>query len=896
MLGQTISHYRITHRLGAGGMGVVYKAVDLTLERTVALKFLPQEVSVSKEDKESLLREARSASALDHPNIGVIHGLEESEDHQLFIVMGYYEGETLTQKINRGVVSVRDSLDYAIQVARGLSAAHAQNIVHRDIKPSNIIITTGNIAKIVDFGLARAVTTASATQSVSNTGTLPYMAPEQILGEPIDQRVDVWALGVIMVQMLTGSHPFLRPNSSAMTFAILNQPPTAVDAVPAPLQPIVYRALSKQASHRYANTQDMVNDLEAARGEITATPSPQDAPTVTRAISARELKKYVDNASTPRWGGESPRRMRRILLAAAAVVLVAAGVLFVQPCANKWQGSPTRTRAAKNTLRCCRSPARKATRSSRPVIQGLSDSVTGDLSNLDAAQQSLWVVPASSVRHFEVTDPTSAYHKLGATVVVEGRVERRGSVVYLTINLIDSKHLRQIGSARLSDRSGDLSAVESQAVRFVAQAMRVKASPDALRATSGVPPSSYESYLKALGYLQRFDKPGNVDLAISAVLSAVQSDPGFALGFATLCDAERLKYQTAHHPPWLEQAASNCHKALQIDPHLVSARVTLARLEVIAGKNDLALEEFRKALEIDPRNADALYGMGEIYESLGRAADAEATYQRAIALRPDYWGGYNYLAAFYDSQHRPQEAIATFRRVTQITPDNAGGLQQSGAAYIGLPDPESQAASAQRLPEVAATRADLRSLLQSRLFVPESGTLRGSCRDLRKALELNDQDWRVWANLMEAYNWLKDTDKARSIQDKYVSLLEQSAAAAPGDANAQASLGMYYSEAGQRQKALACVKSARAGRAKMASCWRASRRCTKSRRSQTGVQLAQDSMSNGTSLQELQHRLGLKGCSPIPVSAVAARFAAVVSNRPRPSSTQAPQIFRWQPQ
>src|SRR4029077_9319254 len=225
MLGQTISHYRITHRLGAGGMGVVYKAVDLTLERTVALKFLPHEVAVSPADKENMVREARAASALDHPNIGVIHGLEETEDHQLFIVMGYYEGETLTQKINRGVVSVRESLNYAIQIAKGLSAAHSRNIVHRDMKPSNIIITTDNTAKIVDFGLARAVTSASATQSVSNTGTLPYMAPEQILGEAIDQRVDVWALGVIIVQMRRGSHPSLRPNAPAMTFAILNQPP-----------------------------------------------------------------------------------------------------------------------------------------------------------------------------------------------------------------------------------------------------------------------------------------------------------------------------------------------------------------------------------------------------------------------------------------------------------------------------------------------------------------------------------------------------------------------------------------------------------------------------------------------------------------------------------------------
>jgi serine/threonine protein kinase len=161
MIGQTIAHYRITDKLGAGGMGVVYKAVDLKLERTVALKFLPHEVTVSEQDKQSLLREARSASALDHPNIGVIYGLEESDDHQFFIVMGYYEGETLAKKLGRGLVPVREALDLAIQIASGLSAAHARKIVHRDIKPSNIILTKDNVAKIVDFGLARVVATSS---------------------------------------------------------------------------------------------------------------------------------------------------------------------------------------------------------------------------------------------------------------------------------------------------------------------------------------------------------------------------------------------------------------------------------------------------------------------------------------------------------------------------------------------------------------------------------------------------------------------------------------------------------------------------------------------------------------------------------------------------------------
>src|SRR5882757_8740240 len=179
LVGQTIAHYRIVEKLGAGGMGVVYKAQDLKLERTVALKFLPHDVTVDAEDKEKLLREARSASILDHENIGVIHGLEEGPDGQLFIVMAYYEGETLQKKLRHGGLPVGEGMQLAIQVAKGLAAAHARKIVHRDIKPSNIVITPTGTAKIVDFGLARAAATASMTQSMSVSGTPVYMSPEQ---------------------------------------------------------------------------------------------------------------------------------------------------------------------------------------------------------------------------------------------------------------------------------------------------------------------------------------------------------------------------------------------------------------------------------------------------------------------------------------------------------------------------------------------------------------------------------------------------------------------------------------------------------------------------------------------------------------------------------------------
>jgi tetratricopeptide (TPR) repeat protein/TolB-like protein len=835
-------------------MGVVYKAVDLTLERTVALKFLPHEVAVSPADKENMVREARAASALDHPNIGVIHGLEESEDHQLFIVMGYYEGETLTQKINRGVVSVRESLNYAIQIAKGLSAAHSRNIVHRDIKPSNIIITTDNTAKIVDFGLARAVTSASATQSVSNTGTLPYMAPEQILGEAIDQRVDVWALGVIMVQMLTGSHPFLRPNAPAMTFAILNQPPTAVDAVPAPVQPIVYRALSKQASHRYANTEDMVKDLEAARAEITSTPSPLEDPTVTRAVSARELRSYVDNASTPRWGA-SPRKFRRIALAAAAVLLIAAGILFTPAVREHMAGLAYAYTGGEKHIAVLPFASPEGDPDFAAVSQGLSDSVTGDLSNLEAAQQSLWVLPASLVHQDQVTDPTAAFHKLGATIAIEGRLERRGTGVFLTLNLIDAKHLRQIGSARLSDRSGNLSALESQAVQFIAQSMRVRVSPDALRATANVPPSSYEAYLKALEYLKRFDKPGNVDLAISSVLSAVQTDPGFALGYATLGAAYRLKYETDHQARWLDEAASNCHKALQIDPHLPSARVTLGQLNTAAGKNELALEEFRKALELDSHNAEALTGMAGAYESLGRLADAESAYQRAIALRPDYWGGYTSLGTFYDNQHRSQDAIAQFRRVTQIIPDSAVAYSNLGAVYMGVDD-GAAIATFQKSLQIEPTYAaysNLGFLYSNQSHYAEAAT------NLRKALDLNDKDWRVWANLLDTYNHLGDSENVRITQARTQELLEQYVGGAPGDIVARSALGTFYIDGGQHQKALAIAKSSIAAAPKDSFVLANVAEIYEGLGDRKHALLyTQESLANGSSLDELKQRQGLQ--------------------------------------
>jgi len=806
MLEQTISHYRITEKLGAGGMGIVYKALDTKLERTIALKFLPEGVAVSNEDKQNLLREARAASALDHPNIGVIHGLEESEDGQLFIVMQYYDGETLAHKISRGVIPVCESLDLAIQIASGLGAAHAHNIVHRDIKPSNIIITKANVAKIVDFGLARVVASISATQSISATGTLPYMAPEQILGQSIDQRSDIWALGIIIVQMITGSHPFVRPSTAAMTFAILNQPPAALELVPAAVQPILYRALSKKAENRYARADEMLRDLETARVQILSVPTEPAEPTGSNAANRRALKQYVQNASTPTWTTGGSKKARWLTVGSFGLVLVAVAAFLLPPVRERFAGlayaSSEKHIAVLPFTHSGNDPGYQ------PVAEGLTDSVTNELSNLDAAQGSLWVVPASIVRSRKVSDPAAAFRDLGATMVVQGTVARKGSDVFLTVVLIDAKHLRQMGSAEFENTSGNLAALQNQAVVHLARMMKVNASGRSNQALAIVAPTAYESYLKALGYLHRYDKPGNPDLAISELKSAVQQNPRFALGFAGLGEAYRLKFLMDHDPSSIEQAVANCRTAVEMDDRLPSVHVTLGLVHENLGKYDLALQEFQKVLDINPRDADAMIGMAGVYEHVNRIPDAEATYKRAIALRPDYWDGYRALAEFYGRQRRVQDSIAQYRRIIELTPDNPEAYSDLGVRYMELQDSQSSSAaeaafqkSIQLAPNYQAY-ANLGWLYMDRKRYQESAAA------TRKALELNDKDWRIWSNLQAASTWLKDDQNALAARTKVVTLLGQYAVVNARDARAQSMLSMLFAEDHVREKAISHAKAA----------------------------------------------------------------------------------------
>ncbi|HLZ11648.1 MAG TPA: protein kinase [Candidatus Acidoferrum sp.] len=817
MIGETFSHYRVLEKIGAGGMGVVYKALDLQLERPVALKFLPHDLLPSESDRDRFLREARSASALDHPNIGVIYGIDKTPDGQLFIVMAYYDGQTLAQKLSAGPLSLREALDLLIQIAAGLAAAHSRNIIHRDIKPSNILVTTQNSARIVDFGLARIVATPSATLTQTKSGTLPYMAPEQILGEPVDQRCDVWALSVLLVQAITGSHPFARENATAMSFAILNQPPAAIEALPDAMQPVALRGLAKKPEHRYATAKDLLADLESFRAQLTTSGLPLDPPTALGANSSAARKEIMSRASEPRWASASPpaqaaaqpkRRIGPYLYAALALLSLAALALLIPPVRQRAAALLFPKSAEKHVAvlpfdNIGNDPANE------PIAEGLMDSLTSKLSNLDSSQQSLWIVPSSVVRTHKISDPSAAGRDLGANLVVKGSIRRDGKDIQLTVNLIDAKDLRQLGSAVLEDRTGDLSGLQDEAVARLGRLMNINVSAEMLRATGGrASPAAYELYLKALGLMQRYDRPGNLDQAVSALNDAVHTDPQFALGYASLGEAYRLKNQVDPNPRWIEQASAMLERAVQLDNHLPAAYVSLARVHSAAAKNDLALSEFQKALEINPRDADAIIGLAGAYERMGRVQDAEGSYKRAVGLKPDYWDGYNSLGFFYYRQGRVKDAVTQFQRVIELTPDNATAYSNLGGAYLDLNDPASLAKaevalkkSTQLSPNYAAS-ANL-----GRLYLTQN-RYKESADASSEALKLNDRDYNVWNNLLLAFEWMRDENKIKETRTKTVSLLEDFISNHPQDAGAHSLLATLYAESGLRDKSMRQLDSA----------------------------------------------------------------------------------------
>ena len=795
-------NYRILGVAGSGGMGVVYKALDLKLERQVALKFLPSDLNANPKDRERFLREAKIASSLDHPNIGIIHGVEETADGRAFIIMAFYDGVSLAKMTQGGPMPPHLAIDIASQMAKGLGEAHARGIVHRDIKPSNVMMTSSGVAKIVDFGLAHATTTSKSTQT-GIAGTVAYMAPEQAMGEKVDQRCDIWALGVVLTEMLTGDHPFQGDSMGSIFFSILNQAPQKVDALHPALQQVIYKALSKDVNNRFQSCAEFSAALDKAKLSISHYEEVDADATVK--LGGSVLQKSRDAALTRRLREEASRSALRPaarrrgwltpVLVSVIALAVAFNVVWFVPGLHSRIAAMLGVTPEQKHIAVLPFDNIGSNPENQVLIDGLLESLTGRLSNLDVGNQSLWVVPNSVVESRKVTDPMAALKELGANLVVKGAVERDGTDIHLTANLIDTKTLRQIGSVDVDDPAGDLSTLEDETVAKLAQLMNIKVTAGMLRNTGGrVDPAAYEDYLKALGYIDRYDKPGNLDNAIAALKQSTQTDPNFALGYAAAGEAYRLKYQVDRNLQWLNEAQAYGQKAVELDNTIPAVYVTLAQIHDEQGKHDLAVQEFQHALQLNPNDGAALEGMAKSYESAGRIADAEKAFERAVALRPNYWGGYNDLGNFYHLHGKFPQAIAAFKQALRLTPNNAEVYFNLGATYEDQGGEQSLGLAEQALKKSIAISPSYVAYANLGLLYIEEKRFQDGAAMTEKALQLNDKNYMVWSNLVEAYEAINEPDKAKAAQRRAEEMAERVVAMKPQDALAQSTLAAMYAQ------------------------------------------------------------------------------------------------------
>ncbi|MFQ5640257.1 MAG: protein kinase, partial [bacterium] len=475
MINQTISNFKILEKLGSGGMGVVYKAEDTKLERTVALKFLPQGLTRDEEAKKRFMYEAQAASALDHPNIGTIYEVEQTDMGQMFIVMAYYDGETLGGKIERGPQPIDEAIDISLQIAQGLAEAHGKEIVHRDIKPANIMMTTDKVVKIVDFGLAKLAGRTKLTKDDSTLGTVAYMSPEQAQGAEVDHRTDIWALGAVLYEMISGRQPFEGEYEQAVMYSIMNEDPEPITGlrtgVPMELERTVNKCLEKEPSDRYQQVIELIVDLRRLKKE-----------TESKKILARTGVK----AKTPK------KRTRTFVLTGillGVLILAVAGYFFFAP----GETEPTSERKMLAVL-----PFENL---GPPEQEYFSDGITEEIISRLAGIRALGVISRTSITQYKQTDKTLQQigEELGVGYVLEGTVRwdhspdgpGRVRVTPQLIRVSDDTHL---WSDRYNAVLTDIFQVQSDIAERVSEVMNVAVLASERRSLESIPTDNLEAY------------------------------------------------------------------------------------------------------------------------------------------------------------------------------------------------------------------------------------------------------------------------------------------------------------------------------------------------------------------------------------------------------------------
>ncbi len=677
LIGQTLTHYRILEQLGGGGMGVVYKAQDLKLDRFVALKFLPPDLTRDSDSKERFIQEAKAASALQYNNICVVHDIDETGDGQLFICMEYLKGETLKKKIERGPLRLEETIDIAMQVARGLTKAHEHHMVHRDIKPANILITTDGVAKIVDFGIAKLTGRSDLTKAGSSLGTLAYMSPEQLRGMPVDQRADIWGLGAVVYEMLSGQQPFRGEYEPAILYAILEVEPEPIGDLrpdcPLALCEILTRALAKNASDRYQHVEELIEDLQ---------------PLVDRSSTSFQVRPRPPARSRSTWP----------IYAGASLALCVVVISFLLYTTRSSAVSPVHSLAVL--------PFRTTSTSLEDTVfaEGMTEAPSTELSKIRA----LVVRSSRSAMRFKNSGkqlPEIA-RELNVDALIDGSTQLSGKSVRVSVNLINVNPEQQIWGENYREGMEDINILQGKVAQAIAHEIRVVLSPEEesrLTRTQSVNPEAYQACVYGRFYWNKWTSAG-FEKSLGYFRTAADKDPTYAPAYAGIADVYATLWYNGMVPfdsvaPYWRAAAA---KALELDPQMAEGHVSRAATRLVydwdwsgseqelqralflnpsyatghhwyalllsaLGRHDSAISEVRRAQELDPLSVIILASGGWIHIHAGRYDQAIVQFRRALDLDSLCAPAHSGLGEIFEIQGKNEEALAEYVRLASVT-------------------------------------------------------------------------------------------------------------------------------------------------------------------------------------------------------------------------------------
>ncbi|MHC4239767.1 MAG: protein kinase domain-containing protein [Planctomycetota bacterium] len=772
MIGQTVSHYKILGKLGEGGMGVVYKAEDTKLKRTVALKFLPPDLTRDKNAKTRFIHEAQAASALQHNNICTIHEIDESPDGRLFICMDCYDGKTLKEKIAGGQLPIDDAVDITIQVTEGLSKAHVAGMVHRDIKPANIMVTNDSVVKIVDFGLAKLAGQTRVTKTGTTPGTISYMSPEQAGGGEADQRSDIFSLGVTLYELLTGELPFHGDHEAAVLYGIMHNAPEPVSKyrndVPADVERVIEKALTKDREERYSSAAELLKDLKKLQEG--------------RQVAALEKK--------------ARRRIhgRTALVAAAALLVTIAGYLVISQLFT-----PERIMLAVLPFENL-GPAED-----EYFADGITDEITVRLANV----RRLGVIARTSAFRYKNTDKSIEQigEELGVDYVMEGSIRwQRGepSRIRVTPQLISISDATNLWADVYDEILTEIFDVQSDIAEKVVSALNITLLEPERELIESKPTDNleaYDYYIRGNEYFHQGIDQKLLLLSSRLYEKAIGLDSSFVYAYTKLSRTyTELYWHHERRSEYLARAKWASDKAVELSSDLPDVHVALGSYYYHLKDHDRALEEFALAEKGQPNNADLLEQIGILRRRQGFSELAIAKFERTLELDPRSALKASNLGDTYYWMREYAEAETYYDRAISLAPHQAYSYAQKARLYVMR---DGDVVAAQRLLH------DASEVVEPIAWFSHTWAWVDACAgDYEAALaKLTVEEHYFFPgahyyNSAALYGLLGKPEKEIAYYDFARVMLEERVAAVPEDARYHSGLGVAYAGLGRKDDAI----------------------------------------------------------------------------------------------